>query len=101
MTQILIDQGFREELLTHGSTSRPREFVLALLNDQKLVLEGVFDFVRSEWNFSISCIKQLHTVLIRSQISTEAIDFLDHPVEVELIRGDWEKNKQTILFEMA
>ena len=34
--QILIDQGFREELLTYDSINRPRKIVLALLNDQKL-----------------------------------------------------------------
>ncbi len=31
VTQTLIEQGFRAELLAHGTTNRPREFVLQLI----------------------------------------------------------------------
>ena len=57
----------------------------------KLALEGIFDFIKSEGSFSISYIKALHAVLLRSQRVIEARDFLDRPVEVELIKGDWKK----------
>ncbi len=45
ITQTLIERGFQAELLTHGSTNQPRDYVINLLNDQKDALEGVFDFV--------------------------------------------------------
>lgn len=89
VTQTLIDRGFREELLTHGSINRPREFVLGLLRDQKRALDGVFDFVKSARPLSTSYIRELHAVLLRSQTVTEGIDSLGRPVEVELIKGDW------------
>ncbi len=89
VTQTLIDRGFREELLAHGSTNRPREFVLQLLRDQKRALDGVFDFVKGARPLSASYIKELHAVLLRSQTVTEGIDSLGRPVEVELIKGDW------------
>ena len=93
--QILIDQGFREELLIFNSINCPQKLVLSLLNDQKLVLEDVFEFVKSERNFSIYYIKEIHAVLLRSQTFTEAINLLGRPVEMELIKGDWKKQSNS------
>ena len=89
VTQTLIEQGFRAELLTHGTTNQPREFVLQLIRDQKDALDGVFDFVRRARPLSTSWIKELHAALLRSQESTEGIDALGRHIEVPLIRGDW------------
>lgn len=91
VTQTLIEQGFRAELLTHGSTNRPREFVLKLLADQKSALDGVFDFVKSERALSTSWIRELHAVLLRSQEVTEGVDSFGRDVEISLIKGDWKK----------
>ena len=44
VTQTLIERGFQAELLSHGSTDRPREWVLSLLRDQKDALEGGLRF---------------------------------------------------------
>ena len=89
VTQTLIEQGFKAELLTHGSTNRPRDVVLKLLNDQKHVLDGVFDFVRSARILSTSYIRELHVALLRSQTTTEGVDSLGRTVEIPLVRGDW------------
>ena len=89
VTQTLIEQGFRAELLAHGTTNRPREFVLQLIRDQKDALDGVFDFVRRARPLSTSWIKELHAALLRSQETTEGIDGLGRYVEAPIIRGDW------------
>lgn len=91
VTQTLIEHGFQAELLSHGSTDKPREYVLKLLRDQKDALDGVFDFVKSQRPLSVSYIKELHAALLRSQVSTEALDGLGRPIEVELIKGEWKK----------
>ncbi len=89
VTLTLIERGFQAELLSHGSTNKPREYVLRLLKDQKEALDGVFDFVKSERSLSTSYIKELHAALLRSQDVTDAIDGFGKPVEVELVKGDW------------
>ena len=89
VTQTLIEQGFRAELLTHGTTNKPRELVLQLIRDQKDALEGVFDFVGRARPLSTSWVKELHAALLRSQETTDGIDALGRNVEVPLIRGDW------------
>jgi fido (protein-threonine AMPylation protein) len=89
VTQTLIERGFQAELLSHGSTNRPREYVLQLLRDQKDALDGVFDFISSKRALSVSYIKELHAALLRSQYSTEGIDSQGRIVEIPLIKGDW------------
>lgn len=89
VTQTLIERGFQAELLSHGSTNRPREYVLQLLRDQKEALDGVFDFVSSKRALSVSYIKELHAALLRSQDFTEGVDAQGHLVEMPLIKGDW------------
>jgi hypothetical protein len=89
VTQTLIEHGFQAELLTHGSTNRPRDYVLRLLRDQKEALDGIFDFVKDSRNLSVSYIRELHAALLQSQVSTEALDPNGRHIEVPLIRGDW------------
>lgn len=89
VTQTLIEHGFQAEILTHGSTNKPQQYVLDLLHDQKEALDGVFDFVSNKRALSVSYIKALHAALLRSQNVTEAINSLGHSVEVQVIRGDW------------
>lgn len=91
VTETLIEKGFRAELLTHGSTNRPREFVIQLLRDQKDALDGVFSFITDQRRLSVSYIKELHAALLRSQAVTEGIDRFGQPVEVPLIKGDWKR----------
>jgi Fic family protein len=89
VTQTLIERGFQAELLGHGSSNRPREYVLQLLRDQKEALDGVFDFVSSKRPLSVSYIKELHAALLRSQDVTEGVDAQGRSVEMPLIKGDW------------
>jgi fido (protein-threonine AMPylation protein) len=91
VTQTLIEHGFQAELLTHGSTNQPRDYVLQLLRDQEDALEGVFHFVKNERQLSVSYIKELHAALLRSQTQTEALDARGRPIEVPLTRGEWKK----------
>lgn len=89
VTQTLIERGFQAELLSHGSTNRPREYVLQLLRDQKEALDGIFDFVSSKRALSVSYFKELHAALLRSQDTTEGVDTQGRFVEIPLIKGAW------------
>lgn len=89
VTQTLIERGFQAELLSHGSTNKPRDYVIQLLNDQKDALDGVFDFVKGDRPLTTSYIKELHAALLRSQQFTDGIDSQGKPVEIPLLRGTW------------
>ena len=89
VTQTLIERGFQAELLSHGSTNKPREYVIQLLRDQKDALDGVFDFVKTDSTLSAFYIKELHAALLRSQETTEGLDAQGRYVDVPLIKGAW------------
>ncbi|HXC41297.1 MAG TPA: Fic family protein [Burkholderiales bacterium] len=89
VTQTLIERGFQAELLSYGSTNRPREYVLQLLRDQKDALDGIFDFVSSRRALSVSYIKELHAALLRSQSVADGVDAQGRSVEIPLIKGAW------------
>lgn len=91
VTQTLIERGFLSELLFHGSTNKPREYVIQLLKDQQATLEGLFDFVSQRRPLTVSYIKELHAALCRSQADVDAIDEHGRPMKVDLIRGDYKK----------
>lgn len=91
VTQTLIERGFQAELLSHGSTNKPRDYVIQLLRDQKDALEGVFDFVKSDRSLSTSYIKELHAALLRSQDATEGLDTQGRPMNIPLIKGAWKE----------
>src|SRR5277367_941078 len=60
VTQTLIERGFQAELLVHGSTNQPPNYVIQLLKDQKAALDGIFDFISQRRELSTSYIKELH-----------------------------------------
>ncbi|HEV7661682.1 MAG TPA: Fic family protein [Allosphingosinicella sp.] len=89
VTQTLIERGFQAELLGHGTTNKPRDYVIQLLRDQKDALDGVFDFVKGDRPLTTSYVKELHAALLRSQHLTEGVDSQGRSVEIPLIKGDW------------
>lgn len=91
VTKTLIEQGFEAELLFHGSTNKPREYVLQLLRDQKDALDGVFDFIEEDRPLGTSYVKELHAALLRSQDETDAVNSLGRHGKTSLIKGDWKR----------
>ena len=101
-----IDRGTTETLVNLGldaieqfsTTGRLSTQAGKLIEDQRIALDFVFSYLRSEREITSSYIKQMHQLLLRNQGSTDAIDTLGNRVRVPLIRGDWKKlsnNPQT------
>src|SRR5574340_418483 len=91
ITQLLIEQGIDEALIPHDSTDKPVSEVVALIRDQELAIDGLFDFVKGHRSLSTSYIKQLHQTLTKHQEDSEAIDQFGHTMRVQLLRGEWKK----------
>lgn len=91
VTQTLIEQGFQAALLEHGSTNKDRDYVLALIEDQKAALENLFAFVKQDRPLTTGYIKELHAMMTQSQHTTEAFTPTGEKIEVELIKGEWKR----------
>lgn len=91
ITQLLIEQGIDASLIPHGSTDKPAEIIVPILQDQEEVLEGLFDFVAQRRELSTSYIKELHQALTQHQETVQAINGLGWDVDVRLLHGQWKQ----------
>jgi hypothetical protein len=91
VTQTLIEQGLRAELLLPGSVEGDPKKVMELLHNQQQALEGLFTFVKQERSLTVGYIKELHAVMTRSQETVQAVDQSGKPVEISMIHGDWKR----------
>ncbi len=89
VARTLIDHGLHAELLSHGSTDKPREFVLGIMNDQCDAMDVMFDHVENQGTLSVEYIKNLHSALLRNQETTAGVDEEGNPLGVPLVRGIW------------
>lgn len=90
-TELLIEHGLVEEMLSHGSTNRPAHEVIQVLRDQQDALEGLFAFITQQRDLSTSYIKEVHSALTRHQTHVDARDQFGTAVRAPVIRGDWKQ----------
>ncbi|MGD0088399.1 MAG: Fic family protein [Planctomycetota bacterium] len=88
-TQLLIEKGIQASLIAHGSTDKPAEQLVPILEAQTAALEGVFDFVKQNRELSAFYIKELHQIMTKHQETIEARNGNGHAVTLELQRGVW------------
>ena len=91
ITQTLIEQGFRSELLPSGSNGNSRDRIIRMLQDQQDALDGIFDFVKDKQKLTLSYIKQMHSALLRNQDTTEGIDQFGRMRTIPLLKGTWKE----------
>lgn len=98
-SRTLIEKGLDAALLTREDTDQSPERVVAIIRDQQLALEGLYQYVTEQRALSTSYIRQLHQVLTTNQEFCDAVDTLGNFVQVRLIRGEWKKHPNNIQFE--
>ena len=91
ITNLLIEKGIDATLIPHGATNRPVSEVVSILNDHREALEGIFAFVASRRELTISYIKQLHQAITRSQEYVNGIDQFGRPTRIKLKHGQWKQ----------
>ncbi len=89
-TQLLIEHGIEAAVLPHGSVPNP-EATVAMIEDQKAAVEGVFQFVKEQPELSTSYIKALHALMTTHQPTVDGVDSLGRKRKVRLIRGDYKR----------
>lgn len=91
-TELLIERGFHENLISHGTTDKDSKEIIPILQDQKLAIESVFDFVASRRELTTSYIKEIHQLFTRHQHFVTVRDTLGNIFKVKLIKGDWKNS---------
>ena len=91
ITEILVEHGIDASLIPADATDRDPGVVARMIQDHKDAIDGIFDFVRGSRPFGSSYLKELHSVLLRHQESTPAVDALGRHVEVAQLKGQYKQ----------
>ena len=90
VTETLLDQGFKESLISRQRNGKSAEQVASILQDQVEALEGLFDFVKTQ-ELTLSYIKELHQQLMRSEPTYTVYSSERIPIEKPLEKGMYKK----------
>ncbi|SKA81775.1 Fic/DOC family protein [Desulfobaculum bizertense DSM 18034] len=90
-TEILINQGFCESLISHGSSNKSPDFIINTLKAHRNTIDFLFDFVKRGRELTCSYIKELHQLLASTQETSIGKDQFHRKVSVELLKGTWKK----------
>jgi Fic family protein len=81
ITQTLIEQGIKAELISRTDTDRDPDEVAAIIQDHLEAVEGLFDFVKGNRDLAVGYIRELHAVLMRHvkthRVQDQFGDFFD------------------------
>ena len=91
VTRILIERGIDAALIPHGSGNSSPQKTIAIINDHREAVEGLFAFVKGNRELSVSYIKELHDQLTNNQEFAEGVDPSGKIRNVPLLRGEFKK----------
>ncbi len=95
VTETLIQQGFVEGFLSHGDANIPSDQLMRHLKDHLEALDFVFDLIKEERPLTTGYIKELHSLVTRSQLAAEGRDSFGNRTQIKLLKGtykEWENN---------
>lgn len=90
ITEQMIERGVNAALLP-SRTSEDPDRMIALIGDQREVIESLFAFVNGDRALSTGYIKEIHSLFTRNQEHVEGRDQFGRLIQVPLIRGDYKR----------
>ncbi|MDR1705647.1 MAG: Fic family protein [Clostridiales bacterium] len=92
VTVTLLKDGINSNFLQHENVENS-EKVYGIIRDQYEAIDGIFRFIKNEREISTSFIKELHSVVTRSQDTTDAVTTTGELIKVPLLRGEYKKQE--------
>jgi prophage maintenance system killer protein len=95
-TKALIEHGFDEDLISHGSTNIAPRTLVAILRDQEAAIQLVLNCVANKRRFRKETLHELHSILTRHQRTTIAVDQFGSHNEIPLLRGEFKEHPNNL-----
>ena len=87
----MIERGFVEAYLLHGSTDRPASYVIETLKAHREAIDFLFAFINNNRSLSSGFIKEIHALITSAQEAVEGLDQFGNRVCIRLEKGTWKK----------
>lgn len=92
-TEVLVAEGFVEELISRSSTDIDPARLIDILRDQEAAIQLVMDCVAGNRDLTKSVIHELHSILMNHQETTRAINQFDKKIDILLIKGQYKEHQ--------
>lgn len=90
-TEILIADGFTEELVSRSSTDIEPSRLIELLRDQEAAVKLIVDCVAQNRELTKGLINELHAILTQHQDTTTATDQFGRRMDIPLLKGKFKE----------
>ena len=91
LTETLINDGFKDSLLSQVNYENPNQKISDLLKDQLRAVDYIFNLVKDERAITVGVIKELHALITQNQDTTDGLDQFGNKIKLQLIKGDYKK----------
>lgn len=86
-TESLVENGFREDLVSRSNTDIEPSRLINILRDQESAIKLVVDCVAGNRPLTKSVLHELHATLVNHQDTTEAVDQFGSIINIPLLKG--------------
>lgn len=90
-TEALVQSGFVEDLVSHGSTDIEPSRLIDFLRDQEAAVQLVIDCLTGNRELTKGVIHELHAILTQHQDTTIAVDQFGKRMEIPLLKGQFKQ----------
>jgi len=90
-TEALVAHGFVEELISRTSTDIEPSHLIDILRDQEAAIQLVMDCVSGNRPITKGIVHELHSILVRHQDMTTAVDQFGNRFEIPLLKGSFKE----------
>ena len=91
ITQTLIEHGINADLIPSQAGQKSPELIAAIIQDHADVLEGLFQFVKSDRPMTKGYIHELHSALLQHQDTAVMVDQFGKLFESRLTKGKYKQ----------
>jgi hypothetical protein len=90
-TRLLVERGLDSSFISHGSTDKAPELVIALLRSHRSAIDAILDQILQNQGLTVFFIRSLHQVMTQHQDFVDGIDQFGNPIQLPLLRGEWKR----------
>lgn len=97
ITEVLVEEGIKSSLIPYGASDKPPQYVIDTLHSALEAQDWLFDrFITNDQPLTVGSIKQLHSLLTRYQLTTDAVTATGERIQIPLLKGAFKRTDNQV-----